>query len=207
MREVELPVERELIVIDDGSSDDTAAIAESLAGDDLVVIRQPENRGKGAAIRRGLEAATGELVLVQDADLEYEPGDVPALLEPLLSGEADVVYGSRILRKENRRGHGRYYLGGRLVTWWTNLLYGSSLTDEPTCYKLFRTELVRGLDLRCTGFEFCPEVTGKLLRRGVPIRELPIHYAPRSMEEGKKIRWTDGLEALWTLLRIRLLGR
>jgi dolichol-phosphate mannosyltransferase len=195
-------VELEVVVVDDGSSDGTAEAA-ALPDPRLRVLRHPRNMGKGAAVRTGLAAATGELLLIQDADLEYDPAQYRRLLEPLAAGACDVVYGSRILEPSNVRSYWRYYWGGRFLSWWTNLLYGSAVTDEPTGYKAFRTSLLRSLDLRCDGFEFCPEVTAKLLRRGVEIREVPISYRPRSIGEGKKIRWQDGVVALWTLLRHR----
>lgn len=190
----------EVIVVDDGSRDGTFEAAKAAARPGTLVLRHDKNQGKGAAIRTALAAATGEVVIIQDADLEYDPADYAALLKPIEEGRAEVVYGSRI---HNTRSYARYYWGGRLVSCWANLLYGSSLTDEPTCYKVFKLDLIRSLDLRSTGFEFCPEVTAKILRRGIVIHELPISYSPRLIEEGKKIRWTDGVIALWTLLKLR----
>lgn len=190
-------------MVDDGSTDRTAEIARAASHPGLRVLRHSKNRGKGAAIRTGLEAASGEIVLIQDADLEYDPSDYEKLLAPIRAGQAQVVYGSRILRPDNGRSYGRYYWGGRLLSWWTNLLFGSSITDEPAGYKVFQADLLRSLNLTCEGFEFCPEVTAKILRRNIPIVEVPIRYRPRSMEEGKKIRWPDGLKALWTLWKLR----
>lgn len=196
-------LELEVIVVDDGSTDDTAQRAQAVARPGLKLIRHGRNRGKGAAIRTALQAATGDVVLIQDADLEYDPADYERLLAPFRDGKAQVVYGSRVLNPGNRMSYRRYYWGGRLLSWWANLLFGAHLTDEPTCYKAFKTDLLRSLDLRCEGFEFCPEATAKILRRGIPIIEAPIRYEPRSMEEGKKIRWRDGLKALWTLWKCR----
>ncbi|MEK7390353.1 MAG: glycosyltransferase family 2 protein [Elusimicrobiota bacterium] len=193
----------EVIVVDDGSIDATAAAARNSARGSTKVIAHEKNLGKGAAIRTALAAATGDLVLIQDADLEYDPADYAALLKPFEEGRAEVVYGSRILKAGNGRSYARYYWGGRVLSWWTNLLYGSHVSDEPTCYKVFNTKLLRSLDLRCEGFEFCPEVTAKVLRRGIAINEVPISYHPRRIEEGKKIRWHDGVIALWTLLKFR----
>ena len=193
----------EVIIVDDGSTDGTAKSAEAAARAGTKVLKHEKNSGKGTAIRTALAAATGEVVLIQDADLEYDPADYAALLKPFEEGRADVVYGSRILRSDNGRSYARYYWGGRVLSWWTNLLYGSSVTDEPTCYKVFKTSLLRSLNLQCTGFEFCPEATAKILRRGIAIHEVPISYHPRRIEEGKKIRWHDGVIALWTLLKLR----
>jgi len=195
----------EILVVDDASTDSTPDVAAALDFPGLKYLRHDSNRGKGAAIRTALPHATGEFVLIQDADLEYDPAQYGLLLEPLESGRAQVVYGSRILAA-NPKSTWLFYLGGRTVSFWTNLLYGSSITDEPTCYKVMPLALLKSLDLRCTGFEFCPEVTGKLLRRGVKILEVPISYAPRSVLEGKKIRFRDGIVALWTLLKIKLTG-
>jgi len=208
---VRLGLNKEIIVVDDGSKDDTAQAVTSWAqahtddpGISVKVITK-ENGGKGTAVRRGIDESTGEFVIIQDADLEYEPADYPKLLEPMLKGEADVVYGSRILGPD-RGGTLMFYLGGRVVTLATNLLYFCWITDEPTCYKLFRGDLIRSIPLVCKGFEFCPEVTAKVLKRGHRIVDVPIRYHPRSIEEGKKIRAKDGLIALWELLKWRFKG-
>jgi glycosyltransferase involved in cell wall biosynthesis len=202
VRAVDLP--KEIIVVDDGSSDGTAAALEGLQGPDLTVIHHARNQGKGAAIRTGLARATGQVVIIQDADLEYDPQDYFAVVGPIMEGRARVVYGSRLLNAGNRYSYLSFYWGGRLVSLVTNLLYGSRITDEPTCYKAFETSLIQSLQLTCTGFEFCPEVTGKLLRMGIPILEVPISYTPRDKGHGKKITFKDGFEAIWVLLKIRL---
>lgn len=197
---------KEIIVCDDGSDDRTAEIAGQAAATDpaIRVVRHPRNRGKGAAIRTALDHARGDYCLIQDADLEYEVSDYPALLRPAAAG-ADVVYGSRFLANPRPTGmRTANYVANRMLSTAANLLYGLSLTDEATCFKLFRTELLRSLELECEGFEFCPEVTAKLGRRGVPIVEVPIAYTARALADGKKVRWTDGVEAMWVLVKHRV---
>ncbi|MFI5362973.1 MAG: glycosyltransferase family 2 protein [Elusimicrobiota bacterium] len=193
----------EVIVVDDGSTDDTYKIAAAAVKPGSRVLKHEHNAGKGSAIRTALAASTGDIVLIQDADLEYDPGDYAALLKPFEKGGVSVVYGSRNRKNENGRSSSAYYWGGRLLSWWTNILYGSSITDEATCYKVFDAKLLKSLPLRCTGFEFCPEVTAMVLRRGVAIQEVPVSYSPRSIADGKKIRWYDGAIHIWTLLRLR----
>jgi len=195
----------ELIVVDDGSTDGTGErLAAASKDGSFQYLQLPHNRGKGAAVRTGIAAVSGDAVLIQDADLEYDPADIPALLAALEQGDTPVVYGSRILHPDNTAHSAlRFYLGGRLVTLCTNLLFGSHLTDEPTGYKLFRTATIRSIPLVCERFEFCPEVTAKLLRRKIPIVEVPIRYYPRKPGEGKKIGWWDGVEAIQTLVRWR----
>ncbi|RMH56589.1 MAG: glycosyltransferase family 2 protein [Candidatus Hydrogenedentota bacterium] len=190
----------EVIVVDDASTDGTADGLEAL-DERIVVLRHEKNQGKGSAIRTGLERVRGDVVVIQDGDLEYDPRDFVPMLAKIRAG-ADVVYGSRILGK-NAFSYFRFYLGGRLLSVLVNLLYGASITDEPTCYKMFRRSTIEKIPLECTGFEFCPEVTAKVLRAGFRIEEVPIKYHPRSMDEGKKIRWWDGAVAIWTLLKCR----
>jgi len=195
----------EIIVVDDGSSDASLTILTRLRNGHyppLTILRHAQNKGKGAAIRTGLAAVTGDLVLVQDADLEYSPKDYPALLAPFTDSAVEAVYGSRNLQR-NPRSSFTFYWGGRLLSWITNGLYGSRITDEATGYKVIKTQLLHEIGLETDGFEFCPEVTAKLLRRGVRIKEVPISYNPRSWQEGKKIKWYDGVIAIWTLIRYR----
>ncbi len=196
---------KEIIAIDDGSTDRSAEIVRQFAEQSLLdvnLITSPQNRGKGAAIRLGLAHATGDIVLIQDADIEYDPQDYPKLLAPILSGQAQVVYGTRFHRKIKGMA-----LPNRLANWilprLANLLYGTHLTDEATAYKVFDAELIKSIDLQCVRFEFCPEVTAKVARAGYTIYEVPINYQPRNSQSGKKIRWTDGVIAIWTLIKYR----
>lgn len=199
---------QQIVVVDDGSRDDTwQVLAQMTEGTPtLVVARHERNRGKGAAIRTGLALAEGDLVLIQDADLEYDPADYARLLAPFADGSVQAVYGSRNLQP-NPRSTQAFYWGGRALSMWANLLYGSRLTDIATGYKVVRTPLLRELGLACDGFEFCEEITAGLLRRGVRIHEVPISYHPRTRAQGKKIRARDGFTALWTLVRLRFSSR
>lgn len=197
-----VPVEKEIIVVDDGSTDGSADIVRDLAGNVAHVHCSRVNFGKGAAIRLGLTYVTGDAVIIQDADLELDPNEYLGLLDRLGRGDADVVYGSRFARK-NRKVRFVRRLANGFLTALTRLLYGCSLTDMETAYKLFRTEVIRRVRLRSVGFEFEPEVTAKLLRLGYQIAEVPVNYNPRTVEEGKKIRWTDGVKAIQWLLECR----
>ncbi len=198
--------DKEIIVCDDGSDDGTAAEVEKACAEDdrVILVRHDENRGKGAAIRTALESATGDYTLIQDADLEYEVTDYPPMLEAVNAG-AEVVYGSRFLDKARPDGMRlANFVANRILTTTANALFGVNITDEATCFKIFRTELLRSLELECEGFEFCPEVTAKVGKAGVPIVEVPIAYTARDHAEGKKVRWTDGFEAMWVLVKYRL---
>jgi len=204
MRAVDLPFEREIVIVDDGSTDGTRDVLAQLADSTIHVLLHPSNRGKGAAVRTGLAEVTGDLVLIQDADLEYDPDDWPKLLAPILKGRAQVVYGSRFTG-ERRNMLFLHWIGNRLLSLATNVLYNTTLSDMETCYKLFDRELLDEIRLRSDRFDFEPEVTAKLLRRGVRIYEVPISYSGREFDEGKKITWRDGVVALWTLVKYRFL--
>jgi glycosyltransferase involved in cell wall biosynthesis len=203
MRSVDLPIEREIVMVDDGSDDGTRDVLTQLQDSTVRVVKHPLNRGKGAAIRTGLEHATGDVVLVQDADLEYDPEDWPKLLAPVLKGRARVVYGSRFTG-ERRNMLFLHWVGNRFLSLVTNVLYNSTLSDMETCYKLFERDVLDGVQLRADRFDFEPEFTAKILRRGIRIYEVPISYAGREPYEGKKITWRDGVTALWTLVKYRL---
>lgn len=210
-------LEKELVVIDDGSSDATYAVIEAFIAQhsetEIRLLRHTANQGKGAGIRTGLKAARGDIFIIQDADLEYDPEDIREVVRPIFSGLGKVVYGSRILREKELGRSGAFglftgkhpnsyllaYLGGVAITKFVNLLQGSKLTDEPTCYKCFHREALEGISIESDDFAWEPEVTVKLLKNGHSIQEVPISYHPRKRGEGKKINWKDGVIALWTV--------
>jgi glycosyltransferase involved in cell wall biosynthesis len=204
-------LKKEIIVVDDGSTDESAAIADRLPvkyrdrpDATIVVARHPVNRGKGAAVRTALAKASGDVILIQDADLEYDPRDYPALIDPILSGKADVVYGTRRSVRRfslNEPRHWRFIAAGRMVTWIANLLFGARLTDYATGYKVFSRRAAARLALQTGGFEICAEMTAQFLKLGYAIVETPIRYQPRTVAEGKKIRAPDGWRAIRTLVR------
>ena len=204
-RVLAVPLRIQLVVVDDGSTDgtrDTLATLQAELGFQLVL--QERNQGKGAALRRGFAECRGDLVVIQDADLEYSPEEYPQLIELICQGRADVVYGSRFLGR-HRVFMFSHYLGNRIVTLLTNVLYNTMLTDMETCYKVMRVEVARGMDLRSNGFGIEPEMTAKIFKRGYRVYEIPITYDGRGYEQGKKITWRDGIVALWVLLKYRVI--
>jgi len=198
-----LPVESEVIVVDDGSTDGTWEELSMLGLPDQVrLIRHKQNRGKGAALRTALEAASGDAFVPFDADLEYDPQDLARMLQPMIRDEADVVYGTRAFGSHTSFSFW-YVMGNKLLALWANVLFNCYISDLETCYKMVRTEVLRGLDLRANGFDIEAELTAKLLRAGYRPFEVPIGYKARSREQGKKISWIDGITALWTIAKIR----
>ncbi len=201
----DLHMDKEIIVVDDGSTDGTREILQRVAEaqPDIKIIFHERNQGKGAAIRTALQHASGDYIVIQDADLEYDPREFSVLLRPLVEGKADVVYGSRFLGP-HRAFLFLHYLGNKFLNLVTNILYDTILTDMETCYKMFRAEVIKNIPLHARGFEFEPEITAKVLKRGYRVFEVPISYSGRDFEEGKKIHpWKDGLRALWTLIKYR----
>ncbi|MFH1692108.1 MAG: glycosyltransferase family 2 protein [Candidatus Omnitrophota bacterium] len=195
-------IDKELIIVNDGSIDRSSQILDTIKNDSIKIIKHSHNQGKGSAIKTGLSCVTGDIVVIQDADLEYDPADYIRLVEPIVAGEAKVVYGSRFLIKGNSISKS-YYAANRFLTFLTNLLHGSRLTDMETCYKVFCTDILKGLDLDSDGFEIEPELTIKALKKGYKIREVPIFYQARSYREGKKITWKDAIKTLLTIFRYK----
>lgn len=199
-------VQREIIIVDDGSSDGTRDILKTLPKH-IEIILHERNRGKGRAVKTGFAAATGDIIIIQDADLEYDPRDYTAVVTPILEGKAKVVYGSRRLCKENKQYSGiSFFMGGILLSWLTTILYFQRITDEPTCYKVFSKDIIETLKIENDKFAWEPEITAKILKRGFGILEVPIRYYPRDKKHGKKINWKDGVSAIWTLLKYRVVN-
>jgi glycosyltransferase involved in cell wall biosynthesis len=206
VRAVDLPLVLNVIVVDDGSSDGTDKVLAAIEDSTVRVLTHDTNRGKGAAIRTGLSHARGDLVLIQDADLEYDPDDWPRMIDPIMKGKANVVYGSRFTG-EHLNMLPLHWLGNRFLSLVTNVLYSTTLSDLESCYKLFDRRVLEGITIESDGFDFEPEITAKVLRRGHRIYEVPISYAGREITDGKKITWRDGVAALRALVRFRFSKR
>lgn len=204
LEDADLGVEKEIIIVDDGSKDGTRDILKKYESRYKVLYHE-QNQGKGAAVRTGFKNMSGDYAVIQDADLEYNPKDFKRMLEYAKANNAEVVYGSRRLGKGKSPTAGwQYYLGGVFLTFLTNLLYGTKITDEATCYKMISRNVLNKFNLCSVGFEFCPEITAKIARRKIPIHEIPIDYIPRSKKEGKKIKLKDGLIAVWILVKYKI---
>lgn len=209
---VKLPpqLEKEIIAVDDGSTDGSKSKIKSLKLEKIKLLSHSKNLGKGAAIRAGLKSATGDIIIIQDADLEYDPTYYPTLLKPILENRVKVVYGTRLINYplrfwgKNKTILPTHLIANRFLTGLTNLLFNSNLTDMETCYKIFRADCLKGITLVSSGFEFEPEITAKFLTKGYKILEIPINVTPRTHREGKKISWKDGFKAVFTLLKFRL---
>lgn len=202
---IQCPLQKEIIVVDDGSTDATREYLHSISHPEIRVILHEKNMGKGAALKTGFDNARGDIIIIQDADLEYDPSEYPQLLAPILSGKADVVYGSRF------RGHGAHrvlyfwhYAGNKLLTLLSNIFTDLNLTDMETCYKMFTAEALKGIEIKEKRFGFEPEITAKVAKKKLRIYEVPISYYGRTYEEGKKINWKDGVWALWCIIRYNL---
>ena len=204
-----VPLEKELIIVDDKSTDETAKILrEEFEGkyDNVKVFYHEVNKGKAAGIKTGIPHTTGEIISIQDGDLETDPNDFIHLTELIRKGEAEVVYGSRFLNPNEQHLYFSYQLGGRILSLAVDILYGQKITDEPTCYKVFRADILKSIHLEYDRFEFCPEVTAKVSKKGFKIKELPMNYFPRTFSEGKKVSWRDGVKALWVLIKFRFVN-
>ncbi|MBI2658924.1 glycosyltransferase family 2 protein [Candidatus Woesearchaeota archaeon] len=199
-------IAKELVIVDDFSTDNTRNILKNLKNKSLKIFYHKKNMGKGAAIRTGMKNSTGDLIIIQDSDLEYDPSEYPKLLKPIVEKRAKVVYGSRLesIRKNAKNMYKLHYMGNLFLTLMTNLLYGASITDMETGYKVFRKEVIEGMNLKSNRFDFEPEITAKILKKGFKIHEIPIDFTGRKFEEGKKITWIDGIKALYYLIKYRV---
>jgi len=193
--------EKEIIVVDDGSYDKSYENASKLKN--IILLKHKQNQGKGAAVKTGIKRASGDIILIQDADLELDPQDIPLLIKPLIEGESLAVYGSRLIGKKNPKHNFLYYFGGKFITFITDLLYGIKLTDEPCGYKAFKADLIKKIKINDNGFGFEPEITAKIARMKIKIKEVPVSYYPRNRMQGKKLNILDGMRAVWTLFKYR----
>jgi glycosyltransferase involved in cell wall biosynthesis len=208
-------IDKEIIVVDDGSKDRTVEIVKKIK--DIVLVIKAKNNGKGSAVKEGIKYATGDIIIIQDADLEYDPNEYYRCIKPIIDGRTKVVYGSRFLSQQQKRVNLLFFkkhksayrfafLGGRLLTLIANLLYNAHITDEATCYKTFDAKFIKSIKINGNRFEWEPEILAKVRKRHVKIIEVPVSYSPRTFEQGKKINWKDGIQAIWTLVKYRFVG-
>lgn len=205
----DLKIDKELIIVDDGSTDGSYNVMCKLKSkySNVKIFQHRQNQGKGAGIKTAIKEATGDILIVQDADLEYNPDDYYQCIKPILDGNAKVIYGSRRLKKENTQYSGlSFYLGGVVITWAFNILFFQHISDEPTCYKTFHKDVIKNIIINGNGFEWEPEVTAKIAKQGIKIYEVPISYFPRNVQQGKKIKFKDGFKAIWTLIKYRFVN-
>jgi glycosyltransferase involved in cell wall biosynthesis len=203
----EIHLNKEIIIVDDGSTDGTRKLLTQFnESENIHIYLHSKNIGKGMAIRTAIPHCSGNIIIIQDADLEYDPSDYFRLIEPFKDPKVKVIYGSRLLNKNNSHSYKMFYMGGRLLSFITNILFAQKLTDEPTCYKVFDADFLKSIPLKCKKFEFCPEVTAKVAKKGIKIKEIPINYYPRTLDEGKKITWKDGFQAIWVLFKYRFVN-
>ncbi|AKM82171.1 TPA: glycosyltransferase family 2 protein [Candidatus Berkelbacteria bacterium] len=205
VRQAPITMDKEIIIVDDGSVDQTKQLINRYSLDsEIKICFQAKNQGKGAAIRKGLKISTGDIILIQDADMEYTVDDYPTILEPFIKENAKVVFGSRF-KGEITGMRWPNFVANKILTFTANLLYGTHISDEATAYKAFRSEVIKKIPLKCQRFEFCPEVTAKVAKRGYEIVDVPIRYHGRSIKDGKKITWRDGMQAIWVLIKYRFI--
>ena len=205
-REIDKKIKKEIIIVNDGSKDKSEKIIKQYLSNntkqnEFIYIKK-ENQGKGSALRKGFEIASGDIITIQDADLEYNPEDFKKLINPIIKGKEKVIYGSRFLKKHKQK-YRIYFFGNKFLSFLTKILYNARITDMETCYKVFRKDVIKSLDLKSNKFDIEPEITSKILRKRIKIKEIPISYSPRSIEEGKKIGWRDGLVAIFVLIKNR----
>lgn len=200
LEKVRLPISKEILIIDDGSKDESyKVIKKYIKNKKFYKLVTKPNGGKGSAVKKGFELATGDIITIQDADLEYDPEDYKKLIKPIMDGKEKVIYGSRFL-KTHRPLYKIYFWGNKFLTLFTRILYHTEITDMETCYKVFHKDVIKNIKIKANKFDIEPEITAKILKRGIRIQEIPISYTPRTIKEGKKINWKDGIQAIWTLL-------